>query len=29
MMRKGWIFLFVLAAWPQGASAQNPLPLLP
>jgi mono/diheme cytochrome c family protein len=24
MLRKGWIFLFVLAAWPQGASAQTP-----
>jgi mono/diheme cytochrome c family protein len=24
MLRKGCIFLFVLAAWPQGASAQTP-----
>ena len=24
MLRKGWIFLFVLAAWPQRASAQTP-----
>jgi mono/diheme cytochrome c family protein len=27
MLRKGWIFLFVLAAWPQGASAQTSAPL--